>query len=232
MKAVLRGIGILSIVTYLFYENIWVELVMIPALIPYIKNWEFHQEEKQKARFRIQFRDYLQSLSTALRTGYALRNAMSEARKELKGQYPESTRIMKDTAILEHLLNMNMPMEQVWREWSYRTEIEELTQFYTIFMVAQKSGGNSVQIIRKAIQNLCEKMEVEAEIQVLLAAKKMEFYIMTVVPIGILVYMKLSFPEFMTVLYGNLLGMTIMTGCLGIYGVAYYLGQRILKIEV
>lgn len=208
------------------------ELVMFPALIPYIKNWEFQQEEKLKARFRIQFRDYLQSLSTALRTGYALRNAMSEARKELTGQYQESTRIMKDTAILEHLLNMNMPMKQVWREWSYRTEIEELTQFYTIFMVAQKSGGNSVQIIRKAIQNLCEKMEVEAEIQVLLAAKKMEFYIMTVVPIGILLYMKLSFPEFMAVLYGNLLGMTVMTGCLGIYGVAYYLGQRILKIEV
>ena len=222
----------MSVVTYLFYENIWVELVMIPALIPYIKNWEFQQEEKQKAKFRIQFRDYLQSLSTALRTGYALRNAMSEARKELTGQYQESTRIMKDTAILEHLLNMNMPMEQVWREWSYRTEIEELTQFYTIFMVAQKSGGNSVQIIRKAIQNLCEKMEVEAEIQVWLAAKKMEFYIMTVVPIGILLYMKLSFPEFMAVLYGNFLGMIIMTGCLGIYGVAYYLGQRILKIEV
>lgn len=99
-------------------------------------------------------------------------------------------------------------------------------------MVAKKSGGDSVQIIRKAITNLCEKIEVEQEIQVGLAGKKLEFKIMSLVPLGILLYMRLCFVEFMDVLYGTALGASIMSVCLSVYVVAYYWGNKIVEIEV
>ncbi len=65
-------------------------------------------------------------------------------------------------------------------------QIAEVHQFIVIFAVAKKSGGDSVEIIRKAITTLCEKMEVEQEIQVGLSAKRLEFRVMSGVPIGIL----------------------------------------------
>lgn len=99
-------------------------------------------------------------------------------------------------------------------------------------MVAKKSGGDSVQIIRKAISNLCSKIEVEQDIQVGLAAKRLEFKIMSCVPLGILLYMRISFKEFMDVLYGNPLGVSIMTTCLCIYVVALIWGNKIVKVEV
>ena len=75
-------------------------------------------------------------------------------------------------------------------------------------------------------------MDVKQEIETMIAAKKMEFRIMTMIPIGIIVYMKLSFPEFMEVLYDNAGGMLIMSLCLGIYTAAWYMGKRMLEIEV
>lgn len=111
-------------------------------------------------------------------------------------------------------------------------DIDELSQFVTVFIVAKKSGGDSVQIIRKAIATICEKIEVEQEILVGLAAKKLEFKIMSGVPIAILLYMRTAFVEFMDILYGNMLGVCIMTICLGVYILAFVWGSKIVEIEV
>lgn len=79
---------------------------------------------------------------------------------------------------------------------------------------------------------MCEKIEVEQEIQVGLAAKRLEFKVMAGVPIGILLYMRVSFTEFMDILYGSILGTSIMTICLGFYVLAYVWGNKIVEIEV
>lgn len=207
-------------------------IFFLPLLLPYIRWWESQQESKLKSTFEIQFKDYLQALATALSTGYALENAMKEARKDLRQQYENETRIMQDTARMERLLEMNMSVEQVWVTWNHTTDIEVLHQFTTIFMVAKKSGGDSVGIIKKSIANICERVEVEKEIKVILTGKKYEFQIMSVVPIGILFYMKLSFGEFMSVLYGNVFGIVLMSICLIVYGAAYGWGYTMMKIEV
>ena len=76
------------------------------------------------------------------------------------------------------------------------------------------------------------KIEVKREIDTMLAAKKYEFQIMSMVPYGIIAYMSLSFSDFMEELYGNVTGIGVMTLCLGIYVGAYYLGVRLLRIDV
>ena len=82
------------------------------------------------------------------------------------------------------------------------------------------------------MKDISEKMEVENEIDTLLSAKKLEFRIMCVIPMGIILYMKLAFPEFMQVLYGNLFGGAVMSMCLGIYLAAWRIGKAIVEIEV
>ena len=52
------------------------------------------------------------------------------------------------------------------------------------------------------------------------------------VPYVIIGYMTVSFPEFMGSLYGNVAGTGVMTVCLLIYVGAYYLGLKIIRIEV
>ena len=73
---------------------------------------------------------------------------------------------------------------------------------------------------------------MEREIETLIAAKKYEFKVMSAIPFGIIGYMKISFPEFMEILYGNVLGVGVMSICLMIYAGAYYFGQRIVNIEI
>ena len=55
---------------------------------------------------------------------------------------------------------------------------------------------------------------------------------MCAVPLGILLFFKVTSPEFIGVLYGNLLGVALMTVAAALYGAAFFLGMRIVEIEV
>ncbi len=219
-------------ILYTFYHSIIICFLGWPLTIIYIFFWREKKCSKLKAIFIEELKDYLQALSAALRTGYAMENAMKEARKDLRKQYNPNTKIMRDTKKIEHFLSINTPVDRIWHTWAMECEIEELNQFVVVFMTSKKLGGDSVSIINQTISQLCKKINVKKEIQVLLTAKKLEFQVLSVIPLGILVYMSLGFGSFMNTLYTGVLGRSVMTISLSIYIIAYWWGSKIIDIKV
>ena len=75
-------------------------------------------------------------------------------------------------------------------------------------------------------------MEVEQEIRTILAARKYEQKVMTLVPFILFAYLQLSSPGFFDVLYHNAAGQTVMTIALALYLSACGLSARIMDIRV
>ena len=161
-----------------------------------------------------------------------MENAMKEAREDLLKQYDNTSKIMRDTKKIEHFLSINTPVEIIWNTWATESEIEELNQFVVVFIASKKLGGDSVAIINQTISQLCKKISIKKEIEVLLTAKKLEFQVMSVIPLGILVYMTLGFGSFMDTLYTGVLGRSAMTVSLVIYSMAYWWGNKIINVKV
>ena len=55
---------------------------------------------------------------------------------------------------------------------------------------------------------------------------------MSIMPFGIILYLKLTAREFIAPLYGNILGMSVMTVCLIVYVIADRWAKRIVNIDV
>ena len=55
---------------------------------------------------------------------------------------------------------------------------------------------------------------------------------MSVVPFLLIGYVQLVSPGFLDVMYGNLAGVLIMSACLGTWGFAFWLGRKIVSIEI
>ena len=232
LLALLQGILILSIISYLFYGTVLGAILFSPYLIRYIKSWEKQKVKKKKALFQMQFREMIQSLSTALNVGYSVENAMREALKDLKNIYKKEELILRELAYMIRQLQMNVTAEEVLKEFAGRTGDEDVQTFVTVFNMAKRSGGDTLEIIRNAARQMSEKLEVEREVQTMMSGKKLELRIMSAIPFGMIAYLKLSFPEFLDVLYGNTLGVIVMSICLGIYVAAYEAGKRMVEIEV
>lgn len=232
LVALLQGSLLIGLVSYLFYGTWICAILFSPYLIWYIKSWEKQLIKKRQNSFRLQFKEAIQSLSAALNVGYSVENAMRETVKDLKGIYKQDDTILREFSYMIRQLQMNVTAETVLKNFAKRTGDEDVQIFVTVFSMAKRSGGDTLEIIRNTVRQMGEKIDVEREIVTLMSAKKMEFRIMTVIPMAMILYLKISFPEFLDVLYGNVVGVVIMSICLLVYLGAYEMGRKIVEIEV
>lgn len=227
------GAGLIVIgIAILFYSDLRMSLFLIPVGLLWYKNFRKESEQKKKRQFEQQFQNALQSLQSQLNVGYSMENGMKEVQKELRLLYPENEAIVREFTYMVRQLNLNFTAEQVWTEFAHRVGLAQVDGFVTVFVQAKRSGGDSISIIRNAIKHMRDRAEIQREIETVIAAKKLEFQIMTLIPFGIIAYMRASFPEFMNVLYGNLFGKCFMSICLVVYLAAWKLGRNFVEIEV
>lgn len=171
-------------------------------------------------------------MSAALAAGYSPENALEEAVKELYRVYDPDTVIIREFKLIEGQVHMNQNMEELLLDFGRRSAVEDIRSFAEVFMTAKRSGGDLISIIRNTIFCIRQKQETMQEIETSLSGKIMEQNIMSLIPILILAYVKLTSPEFLSSMYGNATGIIVMGICLAVYVAAYFWGRSIVRIEV
>lgn len=127
---------------------------------------------------------------------------------------------------------MSVPVEDLFLDLGKRCKVEDIANFASVFSTAKRTGGDMVAILQKTARILGDKIDVKKEIEATVAGKKSEQWIMSMMPFGIILYMQITSPGFLQVLYGNVFGVVTMTVCLLIYFLAYWMGKKIVDIEV
>lgn len=232
MSAVAKGCIAAGGISYLFYHSFLAFIFIVPFTGLYLYRWQQQCILKKKQEFMAQFSEALRALSAALSAGYSVENSIREAKKELLLLYDADTRIVQEFLHMERELRMNMTVERALEEFAERVQMEEVNSFVTVFKTAKRTGGDQVAIIRDTVHVLQESMDVKREIRTFLSAKRFEFRVMTVIPLAILGYMQVAFPEFLSSMYHTIPGVCVMTVCLCIDVAAYCVGEKIMDISI
>lgn len=228
----LKAVSVAGMTGYLFYDSWWALVLMVPFFAVCFEYQKMELCKTKEEEFLDAFSDGMRFIAEGMKVGYSLENAIASALSELKMLFPKNSRIIREFERMMYLLHINRPVEQVMYEFSRRIQLKDIQEFVTVFSLAKRSGGDSIQMIQEAVQQIREKREVEKEIQVVIAAKKLEFKIMCVIPFFIIFYMKVAFPQFMKILYKNTTGVILMSFCFLIFIGACYAGKKITDIEV
>lgn len=232
IEDILKGEGLIFITGYLFYRSIFYCMVLSPALYFYLRKKKKERYSRQQWKLNIEFRDGIAAVAAALCAGYSAEHAFEEALKDLRMIYPIDSMIIREFTYMNNQLRMNIPAEKVLSEFGNRTGIEDIISFAEVFATAKRTGGDLIQVIRTTGDILSDKLEVKREIITLISAKKLEAEVMKLVPLGIIGYLSLTSPDFLTPLYHNLLGIVIMTILLLLYMAAGRAVDKIIAIEV
>lgn len=217
---------------WIFYHSILFTILLSPLGIFLYRYLEKEKIAWKKSVFLQQFKEMVESVAAALNVGYSAENAFGDAQKELLSIYAKDSMIQKELDLIVRKIRLQIPLEQILFDFADRVEISEVRNFATVFSQAKRSGGDMIAIIRNTAAQIGDQIDVKREIETILAAKNYEFRVMCVIPYAMIIYMRLSFPEFMEVLYGNIVGIGVMTLCLCVYCFACMLGVSLIKIEV
>lgn len=224
-------LSFLLLTAWLFFDFSLVSVLLL-GLVPV--GWKRKTRErfqKEKWELNLAFKDALVCLENALAVGYSPESSVREAVKSLEQLYGEKHKICQEFRRMVQQMALGQSMEQVFLEFAERSAVEDIRQLAEIFSIVKRTGGNLGQVLRQTGSVLQAKIELKRELHGAIAAKKMEFQIMGIVPYGILLYLKVCAPEMSMALYEGMFGTLFMFGVLVAYLLFQVLGNRIVLGE-
>jgi len=236
-------------VAYLFYGGIGKDDYGNPTLITYICDivimavigllagrlfLPIRKEQivaDRKKRLRTQFIDLLDSLATSISSGKNVPNAFVAAREDLLVQYQPDAFIVQEVDNIISGIQNNLDVGAMLLNFGERSGIQDIRTFGRVFETAYSKGANLKDVVRNSHLILSNKCEIEAEIETKVASNKNEQNIMIIMPIILILMIKMAGSDFASN-FTTPTGILCTTIAIGAFVGAYFLGRKILKIEV
>ena len=232
LQTVLTGALGGCLLFYLFYESSW--LCLLGAFIGGAGYVIYRRRILAEAilwQLMTEFKDVMDSMISALVAGYSMENAITEAYHDLQLLGKENSIMTDELHMMMQKLKLKHPLDELLLDLGHRSGLEDIITFSQIYATARRSGGNLVRVMKRTARNIDEKMEMQREIQTMIAGKKMESTCMMTIPLLIILYLKICSPGFLDPLYGNLSGRLFMTVAFVVYIAAVIWSRKIMKIS-
>ena len=220
------------LVLWLLFRSLFALPAAVLFIPPFVRCRQGRRQREIIRRRQEEFKNAMSALYSSTASGAPLARALRDTLHEMENSperfqvlIPEFMRICRE-------LDRNVPMETALLGFAGRSRDENITQFVKVLTIAVRSGGNLPDIIRRSLDAISLKMDMNSEIETMLAGKRAEFRVMVIVPAGILVYMSMTSPEYMDLLYHSGAGHLVMALAGAVYFGALFLGRKILDIRV
>lgn len=219
------------LVIMIFYRNFWMMVLACIAggcLGPIYQKQRLIQKRQQQ--LQIEFKDALYSLVVSLRAGRSLERAFSAALEDMD---PVMTPyIYQEWKGIVEQLQVGFQVEEGLEDFGRRSGIEEIQSFARTIEVCKRTEGDMARVMENTIHLLQERMEIQMELKVLLAKKKTEQKILNIMPFIVVGLLLLMSPDYLEPLYDSAQGWMIMTVCVGLTILSYFLSRKISNISL
>ena len=220
-----------SVIGWLFYDCLWLGIIGIPTYGLFYKiNYQYKLDKCQK-QLRFDFKDMMLSVYSSLSAGATLETSIRRALSDLERSLTRESRIVQELELVCQKMDRNISVNQCLEDMAKRCGDRDMNRFFRVLSLGKRQGGNMAQLVRDSVEKIQRRIEISYEINGIVGANRSEFAIMCAIPLVIIIYMRIFSAEFMEVLYTSMAGMFCMTGCLGLYALAVWLGLRILKLD-
>ena len=227
-----QALGLTIVVAFLFYKSVFGLFVGVAVIPFWMKLSKKEYEAGLKNRLLLEFKEYMMLIVASLQTGYSLEKALGHAEAELKKLYSDEIVILPYIHSMNQKIAMNVQLEKAFMEFANLVNLEEAISLAEIISFAKRSGGDYGKNIRETALKIETNLSIKQEIETITTEKRLELKVMSFMPIGILAYITLTSKGFIAPLYGNAIGISLMTACLLIYAVLIIIGKKIIEIEV
>jgi tight adherence protein B len=226
--AVLTAIG--SLLVFLLinvvFGSLLVAIVLAGAIPLAVRSLLKRKLATQRKMFAEQLPDNLQVLASALRAGHSFIGALSVVVNDA----PEPARSEFQRVVADEQLGV--PIDQALHVVVERMESRELEQVALVAALQRETGGNTAEVLDQVTDTIRERFELRRTVQTLTAQGRMSRWVLTLLPLFLLIVITLINPSYMDVLYDSTSGRVLLV-LAGVFVVAGSLViKRIVNIKV
>ena len=151
----------------------------------------------------------------------------------LGASYDDSSMIITElTRMRNRMVNSNEEDSVVLRDFADRSHLEDISDFVSVYETLKSTGGNLALAISRAASVIADKINLEGELKSMMAEKAFEGRIVSLAPIAIVLFLRITSPEYLIPLNESFKGNLIVTFALALMGASLILTERISKVEI
>ncbi len=188
--------------------------------------WLAQRRRRRLARLQLQLPEALDLMARALQAGHAFASTLQMVAEEMNEPMASEFRTVHDE------VNFGMSLNQAFAGLTARVPLSDLRYFAVAVLIQRESGGDLAELLSSLARLIRSRLKLLARVRVLSSEGRLSSWILVVLPFalgGLLAFLN---PEFMSPLWTDPLGTTLLHWMLGLMVLGIVLIQKIVRLRV
>jgi tight adherence protein B len=217
--------GLTFLLIYVATGSVW--WALLAFVIPYLsREWVLRTLARRRNKFAEQLPDALQVIGSALRSGHSFAGALAvvveSASEPMKS---EMQRVVADE-------QLGVPIQDSLNVVAQRMASRDVEQLALVAQLQREAGGDAAEVIDTVAATVRERFDLKRMIQTLTMQGRMSRWIVTALPIFVVVVVYLENPSYFHPLTSTLFGRIVLV-LAAVWAIAgSFVIKRIVEIEV
>ena len=195
--------------------------------VPYFaREWVIRTLARRRNRFAEQLPDALQVVASALRSGHSLAGALAvvveSASEPMKSE-------MQRVVAAEQL---GVPLQESMMVVAKRMDSRDVEQLALVAELQREAGGNAAEVVDAVAETVRERFDLRRLIKTLTMQGRMSRWIVSALPIGIVLILQLESPHYLHPLLASTAGKIVFGLAAGWAVLGSFAIKKIVEIEV
>jgi tight adherence protein B len=201
--------------------------ILVAFLVPVgFMTWLQSRAKRRRALFADQLPDNLQIIASAMRTGQSFVGSLALLSEEAsEPSRTEFRRVVADE-------QLGMALDKALDALTVRMHNRDLDQLAVVATIQRETGGNAAEAIDRIVETVRAKEAVRRMVAALTAQGRMVRWVLTALPVGLLLVLSAVNPDYMSPLYNEGWGRALLALGATLVTVGSLWIKRIVEIEI
>jgi tight adherence protein B len=199
----------------------------VGLFVPFLVRGSVKRKLERKRRlFADQLPDNLQVLASALRAGHSLVGALSVVVEDCpEPSRSEFRRIISDE-------QLGIALDTAFMTVAQRMDNRDLEQVALVAALQRETGGNTAEVLDRVAETVRSRFELRRLVRTLTTQGRMSRWVVSLLPVGLLVLITAINPSYMEPLYTHPLGRILLAFAAVMVVAGSLVIKRIIDIKV
>jgi tight adherence protein B len=175
--------------------------LLLGLLAPFVTRYIVSRRvRKMRRAFEEQLADNVDVLAGAMRTGHSTMGALSVmADSAIEPSKTEFRRVLQDE-------QLGVPLDDALMVMARRMESTDGEQIALVMRLQREAGGNTAEVLDRVAEVIRGRMELRRLVDVLTAQARISRWILTLLPVGVLLMLIMSGGDYLEPMLSSLVG--------------------------
>jgi tight adherence protein B len=213
-------VGTLFVAWFFYVLTGTILFVLLGLGVPFaVRSFIARRADRQRNLFAEQLPDNLHVLSSALRAGHSFSGALAVLVDDCSDpSQKEFRRVVADE-------RLGAPLDETLMQVALRMRSSDLEQVALVAALQRETGGNTAEVLDRVAETVRGRFDLRRLVRTLTTQGRMSRWVLSLLPVGLLVLMTLINPAYVAPLYFNPVGRILLV----VAGVMVVAGSLVIK---